>query len=111
MSAPLVDIGQKIQEIERIRQKQTELYSDMNRFTVQAILTYLHNSPMTVDQVFKFQERITKDITERQVVAILDDLVESGYAKKLGHRQYIHTDQSVALLEAEGITKDLLFPK
>jgi hypothetical protein len=66
---------------------------------------------MTVDEVFKFQERITKDITERQVTAILDDLVEIGYAKKLGHREYIHTEASLRALESEGITKQTLFPK
>jgi hypothetical protein len=94
--------------IETLKSAQNELYSDMNRFTVQAILTYLHHSPMTVDEVFNFQSNITPNITQTEVARKLDELADSGYAKKIGKNSYEPTQKSMDLLNNEGITKQFL---
>lgn len=103
----MVDVRQTIQEMNRIRTNQEELYNDMNRFTVQVILTYLHNSPMNVDEVHDLQKHLTADITRDEIIKLLNDLVKSGYAEKSGMRSYIHTPESVSVLEHEGLTKEI----
>lgn len=105
----MANMSKAIKEIERIRENQGKMYSNMDRFTVQVILTHLHNSPMTVDEVWQLQKRITKNISEKKVIALLDDLVENGYAEKIGFKQYHYTDASLEALENEGITKAVLF--
>jgi len=105
----LATMEKAIKEIERIRASQERMYSNMDRFTVQIILTHLHNSPMTVDEVLQLQKHITKNISEKKVIALLDDLVENGYAEKTGFKKYHYTNASKEALENEGITKEILF--
>jgi hypothetical protein len=101
---------EKRSQIIEIRKNQDELYSDMDRFTVQVILTRMGDSPMMVDEVFALQQRITNNITEHRVIALLDELVDRGYAKRLKNREYEYTQKSSDTLEREGITKEFLFP-
>jgi hypothetical protein len=101
---------EKINQITEIRKNQEVLYSDMDRFTVQVILTRMSDSPMAVDEIFALQQRITKNITKHRVVALLDELVDMGYAKQVSGG-YEYSQKSADTLEKEGITKEFLFPK
>ena len=98
-------------EISKIKGLQTKLYSNMDRFTTQVILTHMCNSPMTVDAVFNIQKKINTKVTRNEVKAHLEDLVESNFAKKGKEDEYEYTDSSYETLESEGITKDYLFSK
>lgn len=98
-------------EISRIKDMQTKLYSNMDRFTTQVILTHMCNSPMTVDEVFNIQNKINDKVTKNQVRAFLDDLVESKFAKNIKKDEYEYTKSSHDILDSEGITKDYLFSK
>lgn len=103
----MVDVRQTLKEMQRIRGSQEVLYRDMNRFTVQVILTYMHNSPMSVDEIYQLQKHLTANITRDEVVQLLDELVNLGYADKSGVRSYITTQESVEVLTREGLSKDL----
>jgi len=103
----MVDVSQTLREIRRIKGNQEELYSDMNQFTVQVILTYMHSSPMSVDEVHDLQKHLTTDITRENVIELLDALVNLGYAEKRSARSYVHTQESVDVLTNEGLTKEL----
>ena len=100
---------EKMKELERIRSTQNELYADMDRFTIQTILTYLHNSPMTVEEIYDLQSNITETITERDVIKKLEDLVHLGYATKVSRQSYEPTEKSLEVLNKEGLSKEFLF--
>lgn len=97
-------------EIAGIKRIQEELYSNPDRFTVQVILTFMHNSPMTVGEVLELQKRIKPTTTEGQVRGLLNELTSMGYATKIDDNTYEHTEKSGQVLSEEGVTKDLLFP-
>lgn len=105
----MVDIGETLKAINSIRSEQNALYTNMNQFTVQVILTHMCHSPMTVEEVFNIQQQITPTITEKQVVKLLDELVDHNLAVKTGVNEYEATSQSSDVLTKEGITKDFLF--
>lgn len=78
---------------------------------VLAILAYFNErKPATVDWIFSWQERINKTITRKQVVSLLDYLVELGYAKKVAREIYEPTSEAFSRLKKEGMTKEVLFP-
>lgn len=83
----------------------------MDRFTIQVILTHMHKSSMSIHEIFELQKSITKNITEHKVTAFLNELVDMGYAEKVGDREYEPTTKSLKRLEDEGIDKEFLFPK
>lgn len=103
-----MSIEEEIQALQRIRSVQDELYGDMDKFTIQAILTYLHNSPMTVDEIYDLQLNINDRITQKEVTKKLDILVEQGYATKSGRDSYEPTQKSEQILKQEGFSREIL---
>ena len=96
-------------DISNIRTLHERLYSDMDRLMVQVILTYMHHSPMTVEEVHKIAVYVDENFSIDRVALLLKELVKNGFAEEKSENSYEPTVESEKVLHKEGITQKYLF--